>query len=127
MNGGKDRRALLLDELFATIDSMDTSGFVARLTPGAEFRFGNAPAANGSAQIGEAVGAFFATIAGLRHELSKVIADGDSLACEGNVTYTRHDGTQVSIPFADTFVFDGDLIDSYRIYIDIAPLYATTP
>lgn len=126
MNDGKDRR-VLLDELFATVDSMDTPGFVARLTPGAEFRFGNAPAAIGRVQIGEAVDAFFATIAGLRHEVSKVITDGDSLACEGNVTYTRHDATQVRIPFADTFAFDGELIDSYRIYIDIAPLYATTP
>lgn len=126
MNGAKDRRALL-DELFTTIDSMDTSGFVARLTPGAEFRFGNAPAVNGSAPIGEAVGAFFATIAGLRHEVSRIIADGASVACEGNVTYTRHDGTQVTLPFADTFVFDGDLIDSYRIFIDISPLYATAP
>lgn len=126
MNGGKDRRALL-DELFAAIDSMDTSGFVARLTPGAEFRFGNAPAVNGSAPIGEAVGAFFETIAGLHHEVSKVIVDGTSMACEGSVTYTRHDGTQVRLPFADTFDFDGDLIDSYRIYIDISPLYAPAP
>lgn len=125
LNGGSDRRALL-DELFATIDSMDTPGFVARLTPGAEFRFGGAPPVYGSAQIGEAVGGFFSTIAGLRHELSKVIADGESVACEGNVTYTRHDGSKITIPFADVFVFDGDLIDSYRIYIDIGPLYATT-
>lgn len=125
MNNGKHRRALL-DELFATIDAMDTPAFVARLSRGAEFRFGGAPPVHGSVQIGEAVGAFFATIAGLRHEQSKVIADGETLACEGNVTYTRHDGSQVEIPFADIFVFDGELIDSYRIYIDIGPLYATT-
>lgn len=125
MNNGKHRRALL-DELFATIDAMDTPAFVARLSPGAEFRFGGAPPVHGSVQIGEAVGAFFATIAGLRHELSKVIADGETLACEGNVTYIRHDGSQVEIPFADIFVFDGELIDSYRVYIDIGPLYATT-
>ena len=116
----------MLDGLFATIDAMDTPGFVARLTPGAEFRFGGAPAVYGSEQISEAVSAFFSTIAGLQHELSKVFADGASMACEGNVTYTRHDGTQVTLPFADTFVFNDDLIDSYRIYIDISPLYATT-
>lgn len=125
MNGSIVRRELLTD-LFAAIDAMDTAGFLAKLTPSAEFRFGGAPPVRNRAKIGEAVDAFFSTIAGLRHELTKTIADGESMACEGNVTYTRHDGTKVTLPFADIFAFDGDLIESYRIYIDIGPLYATT-
>lgn len=126
MNGRKNQRALLTD-LFATIDAMDTAGFVARLTPTAEFRFGPAPPVRVRAQIGEAVDAFFATIAGLHHDVKNIIGDGERVACEGDVTYTRHDGTAVTLPFADVFDFDGDLIAGYRIYIDIGPLYATTP
>lgn len=117
----------MLAELFAAVDAMDTAGFLAKLTETAEFRFGGAPPVQHRPHIGAAVDAFFATIAGLRHELTNVISDGESVACEGNVTYTRHDGTTVTLPFADTFVCDGDLIASYRIYIDIGPLYATSP
>jgi hypothetical protein len=28
------------------------------------------------------------------------------------------------LPFSDFFEFDGDLIVGYRVYIEIAPLYA---
>lgn len=126
MNGGINQRALLA-ELFATIDAMDTTGFVAKLTPTAEFRFGVAPPVRGRAPIGEAVDAFFATIAGLHHDVRNIIGDGERVACEGGVTYTRHDGTAVTLPFADVFDFEGGLIAGYRIYIDIGPLYAATP
>ena len=50
--------------------------------------------------------------------------NGSSLACEGEVCYRRHDDTEVVLPFVDTFEFDDSLISSYRINIDIAPLYA---
>ncbi|MBT8098646.1 MAG: nuclear transport factor 2 family protein [Gammaproteobacteria bacterium] len=125
MKGGANRHDLLT-KLFATIDAMDTAGFVAMLTPGAEFRFGGAPPVQSRAQIGAAVDEFFSTIAGLQHELHNVIDSSDLVACEGDVTYTRHDGSSVTVPFADVFDFDGDLIAGYRIYIDIGPLYAPT-
>ncbi len=126
MNDSTAKRAQIT-ELFTAIDAMDTATFLSKLAPDAEFCFGNAPPVRQGQQIGAAVDGFFSTIAGLRHELTNFIADGASIACEGIVTYTRHDGTTVTLPFADTFAFDGDLIESYRIYIDIGPLYATTP
>lgn len=116
-----------LVELFAAIDAMDTEGFLARLAPDAVFRFGSMPMVQGREAIGAAVDGFFATIAGLRHDVTQKIAAGNALACEGQVTYTRHDATTVTLPFADFFEFDGGLISAYRIYIDIGPLYATTP
>jgi hypothetical protein len=47
-----------------------------------------------------------------------------ALALEGVVTYTRLDGTEITLPFADTMVLRGDRIAEYYIYLDIAPLYA---
>jgi hypothetical protein len=44
--------------------------------------------------------------------------------CEGEVTYRRHDNSEITLPFADAFDLRGDLISGYRIYIDIAPLFA---
>ena len=43
--------------------------------------------------------------------------------CEGETTYTRHDGTQITLPFANVFELEGELISTYKIYADIGPLY----
>ena len=52
------------------------------------------------------------------------MADDNGVACEGEVTYTRHDGSQITLPFCNIFEIDGDKIEVYRIYIDMAPLFA---
>jgi hypothetical protein len=36
---------------------------------------------------------------------------------------TRHDATEIALPFINVFEFDGDLISGYKIYMDIGPLY----
>ena len=119
-----DVRQTRLDALFAAIDAKDTSAFLDFLADDASFRFGSAPAAEGREAIGEAVEGFFSTIAGLEHTLAWTFADGDTLVCEGDVTYTRHDGSKIALPFVDVFDMDGDKIKNYKIYMDIAPLYA---
>ena len=113
-----------LQALFAAIDAMDSAAFTDFLTDDAEFRFGSAPAVSGKAAIAEAVSGFFQSIAALRHEVEFVVTQGDVLIAEGTVNYTRHDGSQVSLPFADIFTMDGSRIANYKIYMDIAPLYA---
>lgn len=112
------------DKLFASIDKMDTESFVGFLTEDCTFRFGSAPAVSGHEAIAAAVGGFFQSIAGLSHDIQRVIAGDDSIAVEGNVTYTRHDGSQVTLPFCNIFEAESGLISVYRIYIDIAPLFA---
>ena len=119
-----DAEAINLDKLFASIDSMDTESFVSFLAEDGTFRFGSAPPVSGREAISAAVGGFFSTIAGLRHELRRAISEGDTVVCEGNVTYTRHDGSEVSLPFCDVFEVSGGLITAYLIYMDIGPLLA---
>lgn len=111
-------------KLFVSIDAMDMEGFLAPIAPNAEFRFGSAPVIHGHAGIEEAVGGFFASIAALSHEVRRVVSQGDTVVCEGDVTYTRHDGSAITLPFCNVFETDAGLISVYRIYIDIAPLYA---
>lgn len=118
----KDR---LLDDLFASIDELNVDRFLRFLTDDATFRFGSGEPAKGHAEIREAVGGFFTTIAGCNHALGTIIADNGTLVCEGEVTYTRHDQTSITLPFANVFEFEGDLISHYKIYADAAPLYAT--
>ena len=114
----------LLTRLFRAIDAMDIEAFVDCLTEDGLFRFASAPPVRGRTAVGQAVGEFFATIAGLSHELTRTVSDGDTLICEGEVTYTRHDGSRITLPFADIFELKDGLIADYRIYADVGPLYA---
>ncbi len=119
-----DARQQSLEALFAAIDAQDARGFADFLTEDARFRFGSSPPVNGRDDIIEAVSAFFASLAGVNHVITAVATRGDMLFCEGETTYTRHDGKAVVVPFADVFEYDGDRIADYRIYADLTPLYA---
>ena len=114
----------LLQDVFAAIDRRDADAFVSYLTADAVFRFGSSPPVKGRDAAREAVAGFFASFAGLSHKLSNSIATDETLICEGEVTYTRHDGSTVVLPFADSFELEDGLISHYKIYMDIGPLYA---
>ena len=113
-----------LSSLFGAIDAADATAFCSYLTEDAVFRFGNAPPVRGRAAIEQAVRQFFASIRRSRHQVGRVWPAAEAVALEGIVTYTRLDGTEITLPFADTFVLRGDLVAEYYIYVDIAPLYA---
>jgi ketosteroid isomerase-like protein len=110
--------------LCATIDAKDARGFVAYLGDECEFRFANAPAVVGRAAIAAAVDGFWASIGGSRHAVRHCWGDATSAVCEGECTYTRLDGSSVTLPFVDVLHFRGDRIAHYGIYMDVAPLYA---
>lgn len=114
-----------IQALFASIDGGDAEGFTRFLTEDSSFRFGSAQPVLGRENIAAGVTAFFATIAGCMHDVTSTIANGDTLVCEGNVTYTRLDRSKITVPFVDVFELTGDLINEYKIYIDTGPLYAS--
>lgn len=113
-----------LNGLFASIDAQDTDSFLAHLTDDAVFRFGSSSAVQGKRAIGEAVAGFFESIAGSTHKLTNVLRDDATLVSEGEVTYRRHDDSQLTLPFTNVFELDGERIAHYKIYIDIGPLYS---
>lgn len=116
--------SLPLEDLFRAVDTKDTQRFLGFLTPDATFRFGNGPTVSGRTAIGEAVARFFASIHALDHRLLATWKDTDSLVCQGDVTYTRHDGSAVTLPFVNLFRLRDSLIREYLIYIDATPLFA---
>ena len=114
----------LLNRLFTAIDTTDTDRFLQCIATNATFRFGSAEAVSGHEAIGAAVDGFFVSIAGVQHRIKRTVANGSALVCEGEVTYTRLDDSRITLPFANIFEIENNLISDYRIYIDIAPLYA---
>jgi ketosteroid isomerase-like protein len=111
------------ERVFAVVDAGDATAFVDLLTPDAQFRFGNAPVVVGHDAIHAAAAGFFAAIESSRHRLLCTWNGAATAVCEGEVTYTRHDGLVLSFPFANVFELRGEKIAAYRIYIDNSSLF----
>lgn len=92
-----------IQQLFQSIDAMDTNTFLTFIADDAQFRFGNSPPAVGKNLIGQAVEGFFKSIKQNRHNILKTWMHPDTVICQGEVTYTRHDDSQLTLPFVNIF------------------------
>ncbi|UCH85453.1 MAG: nuclear transport factor 2 family protein [Candidatus Latescibacterota bacterium] len=109
--------------LFQSIDNRDADTFVTFLSDDVLFRFGNAESVNGKTSVGEVVRGFFDSISALQHDIRDVWEQHDAVVCHGIVTYTRHDSSTLTVPFANVFKMDGELIREYLIFVDVSQLY----
>ena len=109
--------------MFEPADRLDVDGWCSHLTEDVHFRFGNAEALHGRATVREAVSQFFAGLKGLRHEVVQDWTVDDAVIQQLQVTYTRPDDSQVTVPAVNILRIDGELIGEYLIYVDLAPLY----
>jgi hypothetical protein len=112
-----------INELFTSIDKMDSKKFISFLTEDVIFKFGNFPESVGKEEIKKSVDNFFSTISDLSHKIEYEWKIDDILITEGIVTYTRKNNSKISIPFVNVFRLQNNLIKKYQIYIDINPLY----
>ena len=111
--------------VFAIVDKRDAQGFAALFAPEGQFVFGNADPIVGPADIATAVESFFAGIRGLRHEIRNRWENGADTVAELIVEYDRSDDRCVRVPAVTIFTRDdAGLITGYRIYVDLAPLFA---
>jgi len=113
-------------QLLQSIDNKNTESFLTFLADDGLFRFGNANPVKGKAAVREAVNAFFDSIKGLQHDLVKIWNEQDAMICHGTVTYTRHDSTILSVPFANVFDIRDNLIKEYLIFVDVSGLYGSS-
>ena len=116
-------------DVFRIVDSMNAAAFANAFTEDGTFRFGNNQPAVGRQQIEQSVSGFFSMIGGLRHEIAGVWSGswegGEVKSVEAAVTYIRKDGTVTEpLPVTSTLRMHGDLIEDYRIFMDVSPLFA---
>jgi ketosteroid isomerase-like protein len=116
--------AAFVAPLFQAIDAMDAPRFVSFLTEDAVFRFANGPEVHGREAIRDAVSGFFGAIAGLKHRVTDTWAHPGAVICRGDVIYTRKDGSELTVPFADVLLLRGTEVADYRIYMDVTQLFA---
>ncbi|MDT5210642.1 MAG: hypothetical protein QOF67_3057 [Mycobacterium sp.] len=104
---------------------MDVAAVVALFATDARVVFGNSQPMVGVDEIRTGTTAFYDTIAGLHHAIVNEWNFGNDTIVELKVTYDRKDGQQVTIPCVTIFHTDAaGKIDDYRVYFDVAPIYA---
>lgn len=118
---------------FKTVDTLDADAIAAYFTEDGKFRFSNQPPAEGKQAVRDALAQFFETIQAMHHENTGLWLgdDGNSAVWEADVTYTRPNGTQVTLPCASILrsrsVSGGeshdDQIYDFRMNMDISPVY----
>ena len=111
--------------LFSAIDAFDTKTFVSFLDGEANFKFGNMPVVKGKDAIFEFVAGFFQAIKGIRHTNLESWELEDIRFVNGTVSYTRLDGSTLTVNFSNTFKLRGGKIRDYLIFIDNSELFRT--
>jgi ketosteroid isomerase-like protein len=114
-----------IEEVFRIVDAMDAAGFADLFSDDGTATFANAEPMAGRAAIRAGIGGFFGSIAGLRHRIVRTWQVRADTVAETVVTYRRLDGREVSVPAVSIWHTTPDgRIDDYRIFVDLAPLYA---
>jgi ketosteroid isomerase-like protein len=115
----------LTRRVFKTIDTMRPDSITAMYADDARVVFGNAEPLVGRKAITAGIENFFATINGLRHHVVNDWRVHTDTIAEAEVTYSRTDGTNVSVPVVSIWrTGDDGLITDYRVFFDLTPVYA---
>jgi len=112
-------------DVFRRVDAFDPPIFAELFAPEGRLVFANGDPMIGPEAIEAGVAGFFTTIKGLSHAITdEWHQQGDSVV-QLEVTYHRLDDKQVSIPVVSIWHRrDDGLIDDYRVYFDLAPVFS---
>src|ERR1700760_1709239 len=123
-----NHRDTLLSDMFAALDRGDIDGYLEYLAPGASLRFANNPAVVGRQANKESLQRFYEVFKWCRHAPCQPWPPTKGPGGEADVSYERTDGREVHVPAVTICRFDEhDLVDDYRIFVDLAPLFAVGP
>jgi hypothetical protein len=111
--------------MFAAVDAQDIVGNARYMDPAVRFRFGNGPVLVGHEALADGQRQLYGAVRGLRHRLLGVWRDGDVVTAEADVTYTRLDGAEVTVPVVSLLRLSGpELVGDYRVVSDLTPVFA---
>ncbi|HVN47451.1 MAG TPA: nuclear transport factor 2 family protein [Bacteroidota bacterium] len=114
----------MIEGLFRAIDRKDANEFGSFLSEDCIFRFGNQASISGKQNVIPYVAGFFDSIQSLSHELTDRWNMEGAILCHGYVTYIRHNGSRLKVPFANVFKLTGSQVREYLIFVDTSALYA---
>ena len=121
-------RQQVVRAMFDALDSGDIVQMVQYMTEDVVTAFGNFPELNGKAAFQLMFRDVAKSVSGVRHDIHdlwQVDQDADVLVARMTVTYTRHDGSTISLPCCNVFRMHANLVSHYSVYMDITPVLAT--
>ncbi|MGF2039718.1 MAG: nuclear transport factor 2 family protein [Nostoc sp. CmiVER01] len=113
----------IVRQMFQAGESMNVNNFVEFYTDDCLYQFSNFPIAYGHQGIKDNSIAFLNTVAKVYHHIKNMWEIGNTVICEMDVTYIRHDGKVFTLPCCDTIIFKGDKVQELRIYMNIDPVF----
>jgi hypothetical protein len=115
----------LYTTMFEDIDRMDAAAWAGRLTDDVRFRFGNGDETTTRDAARQGLADFYGLIDGVSHRVLDHWEHGPTTIVRADVTYTRRDGATVTVPIVTIYhERDDGKIDDYRVYGDVAPVFA---
>ena len=112
-----------IKDMYAVVDAMNGAGLAAMMTEDAIFRFANIPGVQGREAIIGFLDNFLQSIKAIKHsDIEDWYVDNTRFAT-GMVTYTRHDDSDLTVPFSVILKMQGDLIAEYLVFVDASELY----
>jgi len=112
-----------VEDMYGIVDTMNAVQLAELMTRDAIFRFANIPAVQGKEAIVGFLENFFQSIKGIAHSELEDWKTGNTRFATGIVTYTRHDDSELSVPFSVILKMQGDLINEYLVFVDASELY----
>ncbi|MDT7668005.1 MAG: hypothetical protein QOC74_788 [Pseudonocardiales bacterium] len=111
--------------VFDVVDAMDLNAVAALFAEDATMVFANGEPMVGREAVVAGNTAFMVTIKALRHRLLNEWRVGATTIAETEVTYSRVDGKEVTLPAVSIWSTREDgLIVDYRVFVDLAPVHA---
>lgn len=110
-------------DMYRAIDAKDSVGMCNFLTEDAIFKFANLPAVEGKSNIIAFLDGFFQSIKAIQHTQIESWNSGNAWFASGTVTYTRHDDSQLIVPFGVLLKIQESLIKDYNVFVDASELY----
>ena len=111
-----------INNLYRDFDRLKPSEFVRHFADDATFAYGNGPVLRGPAQIEEMMNTLLSQIRSISHEVEDVVTDGSKYASQVRATFTRHNGTALTLPGCSIIERQVRGIVDYRVYIDSSEL-----
>src|SRR5690348_9169121 len=118
----------LARQFFEAVDALDNARASQLLSDDVDFRFGSASPTVGRQAFDQFAASLAPHITTLSHRLIQtwtVQPPPSTVMCETEVTYTRHDGSTLTLPCMTKLQAREGRISVLRIFMDINPLLAS--
>jgi limonene-1,2-epoxide hydrolase len=107
----------------AAVDRGDFPAFIASVSDDVYHQFGNGDPTTDKATFVTAASEILGAMKSISHKILHIWeVEAGVVVALMDVTYTRLDGRQITLPCSNLFRLRGSLIYDYRVYMDINPV-----